>query len=274
MENELDVNEDREESASAAVLPLIDKRLGLTIRDDQQNPAWLLDAARLCRRKGARFRLIDSGVLDRFQLEWLMKEGVDFYSSDEARADFEELENLRLIGRGAGGRMIYFLRGRISPEEGESDGFLSLGRYGVDYHVSSREQARDIPRLIALSQGCRVRKGRLVYYHHGGLDPALEDLAATGAWIHMADVSLKGESEFSPVFEIVKAGRSAGAGLILHLEKGLEIPFLKALLEARALVLFKLGQFDYRSPLRSIEKAAARRKPPARSFYLYSDFMP
>jgi len=276
MDNENTLNNKMEANGDEAVsaeIPVVGKGQPLTVRDDQHDHAWLLDAARLSRRKGVRFRLVDSGVFDRFQLEWLLKAGVDFFSSDDARSDFAELEGLRVIGRACGGRMAYFLYGEISPGETEGDGFVLLGQSGIDLHVSSRDQTRDPARLAELAGACREGKARLVYYHHGGLDPDLEGLVRAGAWIHMTDASLREEDDLF-VFDLLETARKTGSGFVLHLEKELEPDRLQDLMRAGVRVLFKIGPIDYRSPMKPIEKMAARRRLPDRSFFLYPDFMP
>ena len=48
----------------------------ITVRDDIYDFYWLMDSVKLCRQKGCRFRLIDTGVLDLSHLERLVRQAV------------------------------------------------------------------------------------------------------------------------------------------------------------------------------------------------------
>ncbi|NIM59579.1 MAG: hypothetical protein GTO16_11655, partial [Candidatus Aminicenantes bacterium] len=125
---------DKKEDAPKKAYELLSwagKGTDITVRDDQYEFPWLLDSVKLCRKKGARFRLVDSGKLDRFQLEWLAGAGADLYTSDEARAEAPELEQLNRACQKGGAFVAYFHHGPLdSEEESNSISFIELKDMG------------------------------------------------------------------------------------------------------------------------------------------------
>lgn len=89
----------------------------ITIRDDQYDFPWVLDAVRRCRKRGFRFRLVDSGKFDISQLEWLGKAGADFYTSDGSRPSVFELELMNKACRRGRAFVAYFHYGPLEAEE-------------------------------------------------------------------------------------------------------------------------------------------------------------
>jgi len=254
------------------------KGTDITVRDDQHEFPWLLDSVKLCRKKGARFRLVDSGKLDRFQLEWLAGAGADLYTSDEARAEVSELEHVNRACQKGGAFVAYFHNGPLeSEEESSSISFLDLkdmGRSGIYFYLSNREMKREISRLNELAHACRKGGSWLVYYLHGSLENSLEDLARNEPWIHVTDQIFQEPEDPALVLDKVRAAVSAGAKLILHVEKGLDISLLRDVINTQAFVLFKSSLFDYRSPFRALERKTRKRKPDFRAYYLYPAFLP
>jgi len=254
------------------------KGTDITVRDDQHEFPWLLDSVKLCRKKGARFRLVDSGKLDRFQLEWLAGAGADLYTSDEARAEASELEHVNRACQKGGAFVAYFHNGPLeSEEESSSISFLDLkdmGRSGIYFYLSNREMKREISRLNELAHACRKGGSWLVYYLHGSLENSLEDLARNEPWIHVTDQIFQEPEDPALVLDKVRAAVSAGAKLILHVEKGLDISLLRDVINTQAFVLFKSSLFDYRSPFRALERKTRKRKPDFRAYYLYPAFLP
>jgi len=254
------------------------KGTDITVRDDQHEFPWLLDSVKLCRKKGARFRLVDSGKLDRFQLEWLAGAGADLYTSDEARAEASELEHVNRACQKGGAFVAYFHHGPLeSEEESSSISFLDLkdmGRSGIYFYLSNREMKREISRLNELAHACRKGGSWLVYYLHGSLENSLEDLARNEPWIHVTDQIFQEPEDPALVLDKVRAAVSAGAKLILHVEKGLDISLLRDVINTQAFVLFKSSLFDYRSPFRALERKTRKRKPDFRAYYLYPAFLP
>jgi len=255
------------------LLSSVRKGHDLTVRDDQYDFPALLDGIRYCRRKGSRFRLVDSGVFERLQLEWLLKAGADFYSSDEVRKDPQELEALLRSCLKQKSWMAFFIEGVIKEEEGsESLQFaeiVSLGMNGAYLYISNKENERDLSLLEKLADRCCSEGSRLVYYHHGALDPALGEVGGKGAWIHISSRSIESKEDHPILVDIVKSTRLSGANLILHLEKKLDCLLLSEIIKAGVYVLFDRIQVDYRSPLKELEQAAARKKLDPRSYYLY-----
>ena len=248
----------------------------LTVRDDLYDEAMLLDAVRIYRRRGGRFRLVDSGRLDRFRLEWLLEAGADLYTSDESRTDLEELEGL-LQAAGKGRSILaYFVRGPF-PEEG-ADGetlpnpLLRLGRAGAYIHVSNREQNRSPDMLLALAAECEAGGSHLVIYHHGPFGPEMVELAGANLWLHLDERSLA-ESDAREFFLDVLKSRGSRARFVLYSEGKSEAPWLKEVLAAGAYLRFQGKQFDYRSPYRSLEWAASRKKLVHTAYFLHPTFL-
>jgi hypothetical protein len=254
------------------------KGTDITVRDDQYEFPWLLESVKLCRKKGARFRLIDSGKLDRSQLEWLGAAGADLYTSDEARAEASHLEQVNRACQKGRAFVSYFHHGPLeSEEESSSISFFDLkdmGRSGIYFYLSNREMKRDISKLNELAHACRKGGSWFVYYLHGSLENSLEDLARNETWIHMTDQIFQESEDPTLVLDKIRSVMSAGAKLILHVEKGLDFSLLQDIIKTQAFVLFKSSLFDYRSPLRALERKTRKRKPDFRSYYLYPTFLP
>ncbi len=254
------------------------KGTDITVGDDQYGFPWLLDSVKLCRKKGARFRLIDSGKLDLVQLEWLAGAGADLYTSDEARTEGLALEHVNSAWQTGGAFVAYFHYGPLeSEEEPSSISFFDLkemGRNGIYFYLSNREMKREISQLAELAHACRKGGSRLVYYLHGSLENSLEDLARNETWIHVTDQIFQETEDPTLVLDKVRAAVSAGAKLILHLEKGLELSLLRDVIKTKAFVLFKFSLFDYKSPFRALERTARKRKLDFRAYYLYPTFLP
>jgi hypothetical protein len=250
----------------------------ITVRDDQNNFFAFLDSAKLSRQKGGRFRLIDTGKLSLFELEWLGEAGADIYTSDEARPNKTEIELLvRACGKGRA-IIAYFHQGAIIRDKKEDPTSLSflldVGRSGAYLHLSNRDKERSLDDLNELAYLCRKRGTRLVYYYHGRPVAGLEDLARSGAWIHISDQSFESSEDTSILLEIIKAAGAAGAALVLHVEKGLGLEVVRGLMRAGALVLFKTPPSDYKSFFRTLEQQAQRRRLDFKAYYLYTTILP
>ena len=248
----------------------------LTVRDDLYDETLLLDAARLCRRGGRRFRLVDSGRWDRFRLEWLLEAGADLYTSDEFRTDLEELEwLLKAAGKGRS-ILAYFVHGPVP--EGGADGesapkpLFQLGRSGAYLHVSNREQKRGPDVLLSLAEECEAGGSHLVAYHHGPFGPEMAELAGANLWLHLDERSLA-ESDARELFLDVLNSKGSRAHFVLFSEGKSEALWLKEVLAAGVYVRFHRKQFDYRSPYRPLEKAASRKKLPHTAYFLYPTFL-
>lgn len=249
---------------------------GVTIRDDQYEFPWLLDAVRVCKNKGGRFRLVDSGTRDIVSLSWLAEAGADLYSSDEARPVPKEIVPVRMSGRDAGGHTFYYIGGDTiqSPERAA---FLSdiaeLGRTGVDLHLSNRDKPREAGLLLDLSRACLSGGGRLVYYHHGRAASFLEDLAGAGGWIHCAAESFDPDKDLFILRDVLGASRRSRSGFVLHLN---EVSCLSLAAEAfgrGAYLRCHTPPCERTSVLKKLEDEAARRRLDPRAFYLSCDFL-
>ncbi len=251
---------------------------GLTIRDDLHDFTFLLDAVKVARRRGVRFRLIDTGKLDRFQLEWLAEAGADFYTSDESRRDSLELELVNKACKKGKAICAYFHHGPLDvEEESESISYSSLqdlGRDGIYIHLTNRQNERDNLQLNELAFACQRGGSWLVYYHFGELEFSLGELARNGTWLHTSEQIFKDAEDKSLVLDNLKSAISAGLKFVLHIEKGLDISLLADVMSARAFILFKSSLFDHKSPFRALEKKARQRKLDFRSYYPYPNILP
>lgn len=257
---------------------LLDRvRLGrdIVIRDDQFESEALLDAARAARAKKLGVGFLDTGRFEPSDLEWLIRERVRLYTSDEARPREDELARLLRACRAARTFLAYFQNGPLAGEGGLApDALRRLLSAGMDIHLSNRVQARDLDLLTELAEDAKAGGGTFVYYHHGPLAPALTELAARGARLHFSDRSLDSGAGDDPILALVRAAKEAGSRAVIYVEAGLPLPVLEALFEAGAVLLFQTPPSDDRSLLRPIEHKALRRKLPVRAFYLSTTFLP
>ena len=259
-------------------LPSIVRSEDITLRDDQYDFSFFLDAVKVARRRGVRFRLIDTGKFDRFQLEWLAEAGSDLYTSNEARTDSLELGLVNKACKKGSAICAYFHHGPLdAEEESESISYSSLqdlGRDGIYIHLTNRQNERNSLQLNELAFACQRGGSWLVYYHFGSLELPLEELAGNGAWIHTSDQIFKKAEDKSLVLDNLESAISDGLRFVLHVEKGLDISLLQDMLSARAFVLFKSSLFDHKSPFRALEKKARQRKLDFRAYYLYPNILP
>jgi hypothetical protein len=147
-----------------------------------------------------------------------------------------------------------------------------LGRRGIFLHLTNKERERDFLHLGDLARACQRGGSWLVYYHHGALELSLGELG--GAWIHIADDSLKESQDRDLLMEILKTGSSKGANLVLHVGEEWKAYVLRDIIKAGAILLFRSALRDYRSPLKPLEKETRRRKLDFRAYYLYPHFLP
>ena len=256
----------------------IPEKMDLTFRDDQHDFDWLMDALREKRRRGVRFRLVDSGIFDGNQLEALTSAGADLYTSDRERKNILELEFILKAARMGGTIVADFIHGDLSSDEAADLLSLSslshLGREGLYVHMSNREIERDISDLIRIALQCRKGSSYLVYYHHGQITPEFVGLGKEGAWIHISDRSVQSEEDNLILIETIAAARSAGTNCVLYIEKGMAFSLLQDAVKSGAVVLFKTAPTDYKSLLRPLEEKAKRKRLDFRATYLYSAFLP
>jgi hypothetical protein len=272
-----DIN-DRKPEKTYELLSLADKGESVTVRDDQYDFSCLLDSVKLCRRRNGRFRLIDSGKLDFFQLEWLGRAGADIYTSDKARSDVSGLELVNRACKGGDAFASYFFHGPLESEEGaNSISFPELQKIGINgiyLHLTNRENKRELSQLNDLAYACRKGGSWLVYYHHGVLESSFEELGKNDAWIHVTDDSLKESEDGTQVLDKVKSLLSSGAKLVIHMEKGLDFLLLRDIMKTGAFVLFKSSLYDYKSPFRVLERESRKRIVDFRAYYLYLSLLP
>jgi hypothetical protein len=241
--------------------------LEITVRDDRCEAAELLDAAAVDRRRGGRFRLVDTGRFGASELEWLAQAGADLYTSDEAGRTAGELGLLAAAAARGAGIVAYFLYGAFGGAVAE------IAQSGVYLHVSNREAERDAAGLADLAYACRRSGAWLVHYQHGPLAGGFGDVVRNGGWLHLSDEAFDSGEPLAPFLELSRDAAAAGAGVVLHLENGLEAAAVLDLIKAGAFVIF--GQaHDFRSPLREAERRADRRVLGFRAYYLTSTFLP
>ena len=260
---------------------LLDRvRLGrdIVIRDDQFEAEALRDAAGLARAKGIGVSLLDTGRFDAAQLDWLIREGVRFYTSDDVPRQAQELALILRSAVKAGSFAAYFLNGRMPGESAQTglsrDELLTLVSDGLDLHLSNQAQARDIAALGELTAAGRAAGSSPVYYHHGPLGDGLAGLAASGAWVHFSDRSLPDELSATTAIAVAGAARRAGVRVAVYVETGLPLDILTRMFAAGAAILFLTPPSDYKSLQRPLEQKALRRKLPLRAYWLSTTFLP
>jgi len=243
----------------------------VNIRDDQYDYLTIRDAAR---SYGRRIGLIDIGRFSLFQMESLAKAGIAIYSSDEARADIEELDSVRKACAKAGSFLAYFLNSGLTdgnpPGKIPFPSLKELAERGVYMHVSNRQKKQDGIRLEELSRSCCKGGSWLVYYHHGLLDSFLADLAASGAWIHLSDQGLATEEDLLFFRKLADHGKR----LVLFVEKTLPLSFLRDMYRAGIFLFFKTPPIEPGSPRDILEKKAGRKKLKVNAYYISNAFLP
>ncbi len=271
----------KDETSATRVFELLSqagKGMDITIRDDQNDFSAFLDSAKFCRQKGGRFRLIDTGKLSLFELEWLGEAGADIYTSDEARPNKTEIELLAKACSRGQAIVAYFHQGTITGnKEGDPTSLsflLDVSRSGAYLHLSNRDRERSPADLSELASSCRKAGTWLVYYHHSRLVDGLEDLARNGGWVHISDQSLESGEDAALLLEVIKEASAACSNLVLHVEEGLELDMLRDIVQAGAFILFKTPPSDYKSSFLAIEQQARRKKLDFRAYYLYTTILP
>ena len=239
----------------------------LVVRDDQNTFEELLDAARAARPRKARFGLLDTGGFGAPELEWLGEAGTRVFTSDEARPDASELVRVAKACARGGGAVALLVNGPLGDRHGD------LARDGVILHVSNRERAVDLPVLAELAGAAKAGGGYLVYYHHGAPVEDLAGLASAGARVHLPDKALE-DTDLDLMASLLEASRAGGGEIILSIEKGMPLLFLRKLFDAGAILLFKTPPSDCRSLMRGLERKARKRRPAPGSFYLQDAFLP
>jgi len=269
---------EKNESKVFELLSRAESGTEITIRDDQNDFAAFLDSARLCREKGGRFRLIDTGKFGVFELEWLAQAGVDIYTSDEARPKKAEVE--LLAGACSKGQAVvaYFYQGSIRRNKESVSAPASLlqdiSQSGAYLHLSNRDGERDFSFLSESAYACRQAGAWLVYYHYGRPAAGLKDLAGSGGWIHLSDRGFEPREDSALLLDVVKRAAAAGAGLVFHVEEAASASALRDVLQAGAFVLFKRPGLDYKSPLWPLQQHARRKDLDFRAYYLYTTILP
>jgi hypothetical protein len=217
---------------------------------------------------------VDSGRLDRPQLEWLLDAGADLYTSDEFDRDVTELEGLlKSVDRG---RSILAYRARdphvLNPEESPSLDLFRLGRGGAYIHVSNREQALDPAALEHLARECETGGSHMVFYVHGGFSPDWQDLARCRFWCHLDESSLADPGSRAAFEEVLRTSRLR-ARFVLMTEGKLDALWLEDLARKGVFLRFQSRQFDYRSPYAPLKHSSSRKRLPFAAYYLYPDYL-
>jgi hypothetical protein len=278
MENKnQEIKEPIQPDKTSELFSLLKKKQNITVRDDQVDFSTLLDAVRQFRDRRFRFRLIDTGRFDPFELEWITSHGADLYTSDESRSNILDLDLVSSAAKKGNAMVAFLINGSLEAEREDVLSFvdlLNVGRCGIYLHLTNRQHPRDIQLVAQLAYNCALSGSWLVYYHHGLLEQSLLELGSNGAWIHITDQSLKGEEDRSMIRDIVLSARSAGSNLVLHWDDGNQFSLLDDIVKAGAVVLFKTPLFDYKSPLKDLEKGIRRKRLDFRTYYLHPSVLP
>jgi hypothetical protein len=270
--------EELEQEKTTDLFALLREKQDITIRDDHFDFVSILDAVRRFQDHRCRFRLIDTGVFDAFELEWITNQGADLYTSDEIRTDLHELELINASSAKGNAIVALLVNGHL--EAGEEDGSLSffdlmnVGRAGVYIHLTNRKKTHDPARIAHLAYDCKKGGSWLVYYHHGPLSEPLIEVGSNGAWIHISDQSLEEENSHSLFRDIILSARSSGSNVILHWEKGVRLSLFEDAVKFGAVVLFKSALLDYKSPIKVLEKGMRKQRLDFKSYYLYPTVLP
>jgi hypothetical protein len=260
------------------LLDRVRMRRDLVIRDDQFDDEALLDAARYARRRRIRLSLLDTGRFGLAGLEALVREGVRVLTSDETRPRADEWQVLLEAGRACRTFLSVFWNGPLPSAEGAGgislQALKDLLSRGMDFHVSNLNARRDIALISDLAAVCKSGRGYFVYYHHGPLAAELALAAGRGAWVHLTDAGSAEETWAGLAAGTARAGAAAGARAVVRVERGLPLEVLEELWSAGAVLLFVTPPSDDRSLLRPIETRAAKRKVPARAYFLSMAFLP
>ena len=262
---------------TSELFSLLKKKQNITVRDDQYDFSTLLDAVRQFRDTRYRFRLIDTGRFDPFELEWITSQGADLYTSDESRSNILDIDLINAAARKGNAVVAFLINGKLEAEAENTLSFSDLmnaGRSGVYLHLTNRQQERDIQKISRLAYNCSKSGSWLVYYHHGPLEAQLSELGRNGAWIHITNKSLEGEEDQSMIRDIVLSAQSAGSNMVLHWDNGNQFSLLDDIVKAGAVVLFKSPLFDYKSPLKDLEKGIRRKRLDFRAYYLHPSVLP
>jgi len=260
------------------LLDRVRMRRDLVIRDDQFDFAALLEAARYADRRGIGLSVLDTGRFGLDEVESLALAGSRILTTDDARPRPGEWEILQKACRRAGTHLAVFWNGPLPAPDGSTPISLraleDLLRRGLDLHVSDRTRPRPPEALAALARAAAEGKAFSVVYHVGPLAAGLAAPAASSAWLHFSDASIEDGASAALAVEISRAASAAGSRAVVHIERGLELELLEELWNAGAVLLFQTPPSDDRSLLRPIERKAARRRLPARAFWLSTAFLP
>lgn len=260
------------------LLDRVRMRQDLVIRDDQFDLGTLLEAAQYADRRGIRTSVLDTGRFGLDGLESLARAGSRVLTTDEARPRVEEWEILQEACRRSGTHLAVFWNGPLPAPDGSAaisfQALEDLLRRGLDFHISNRLRPRDPATLAALAAEAKKGHAFFVVYHVGPLAAELAAPAAARAWVHFTDASIDDAPAAELAAGIARAAASAGSRAAVHVERGLELEVAGSLWAAGAALLFQTPPSDDRSLLRPLERKAARRKLPARAFWLSTAFMP
>lgn len=238
------------------------------VRDDEADFSKLRDTAIASRRRGTRLRLVDTGRLTAFDLEWLGEAGAEIYTSDKAGRTTAEAARIAAATHKSGGSTAFLVRGGLA-----FDDLVEMARSGVALAISSKDRPFDLGLLAALAREAARECFPLVYYHHGPVGPGLEEVACAGAWIHVVATELGAFEDAADAAALARFAAKAGAGVVLHVDRAIPSSWLEDFFEGEGYAVFHLPPSDYRSPLRPLEELASRRLPGPRSGYLYPEFM-
>lgn len=259
-----------------ALLDKVKKGGEFILRDDQYGFTDTLDAVKTARARGTRFDLLDTGLFSVLELEWLCGAGAHFYGSDNVGRETSDLIRVRRACVRGRSSSVFFVNGPFEASGSAGPSPLAalgeLGREGFILHVSNREHGRDVLRLSELAEEAHKGGGFLVYYYHGAADAGLVELASRGAKIHLSDKHLQ-ESDLELLIAVLEASRAGRSKLVLYVEKGMPVCFLKKLFNAGATLLFKTPPNDRDSPMGELERKARRRPLRPGTYYLHATFL-
>ncbi|MCX7973517.1 MAG: hypothetical protein N3B16_03355 [Candidatus Aminicenantes bacterium] len=199
---------------------IVSSRKKIILRDDQISWLEAMDLAEHLSSRKKALILIDTGCFSLAELEWLVLRRAIIVSYAETGRTWSDLLLLKKVASRVRRPVIFAFQG----EERESRGtealsaLHQLARGGLDLHLSGRKKTFDPEVLAHLAADCRLGHSWFVYYHYGGVDAWLIQLAKEKAWLHL-DGRFLDESQLLSLEELLLSFPKGRVRLVLHLEE-------------------------------------------------------
>lgn len=246
----------------------LEKNRRLIIRDDHYDLPVLADLLETAARRKDKVILLDTGRFAPEEFERLADFPFNLYTSDRARKDFQQLNQIFLRLEPAGSKLFYFLHGELenSQELGAGAEIFS------SIYVSSREKPRSLETLGSLAAEISRQGCSLAYYHHGKLEENLAEIGQKNCWVHVSSKHFSEEDEIL-LLDMLKTFRKNRGRLVAHIERPVSSYLLKLLEKNGVFLVFNLPLLESGSEVSRLAKTWERKKLPETAFYLYKEVM-